>query len=414
VSSAVRGVCIAIPGVSAEVSTSDVEVYRATSVGDVEKLRPWWSIWQSHPASDIDYYLQSLNRIPGLSPHVIAVRRRGTLDCLLVGTLKKGLSALGPVGIPLPSGQELSFKPEGFLGNQSKQNAEVLVREVLRSLRQHRADIAQFCDLPKHSLLYEAARHIPGQISRDRCPVTRVHCRLFLPPTFEEYLGSLSAKERSNIRAHAKRLRSSFRGRIRVGRFRENAVEALIDEIEKIAAKSYQRVLGRGYTTGEAAVLRLDAQKGGLRGYVLYLENEPCAFLTAVFYKGTLHGRFIGYDPKYRRYSPGQYLLMRFIEDCYDDGGRQHVLAIDPGGGGQKYKRTFTNQETQECHLVIYAPTAKGIFLNLLRTLLLWSTRVTRAFLSKTGLTRQAWKMWKAWRRAFCATSVPPRETEAL
>jgi Acetyltransferase (GNAT) domain len=380
--------------------TSDFEVSVASSISDVERLRPWWFTWQCHPGSDIDYFLHRLREAPGKEqPYVIAVRRNGTLDCFLIGVLKEGLSALGPVGLPLPPGRELVFLTQGFLGNQSSENAEILVLEVLKRLRQGVAEIALFHDLPEDSDLYAAVTRIPGALCRDHAVIRRAHRYLVLPPTFQDYLRELSPKERSNIRSQAKRLASGFGGRIQVRRFRDNEVDGLLEEIETISAKSYQRELGRGYTTDKASLLRLDAQKHALRAYVLYLANKPCAFLTAAFYKGRLHGRFIAYDPKYRQYSPGRYLLVRFIEDCYRHGDGGRALIIDPGGGGQQYKRSFSNHETKECCVAVYALTPKGLSLNVLRTSLLCGIHAARLFLAKTGLGKHAWGLWRAWKK---------------
>ena len=389
----------------ADAANSDatvVTVQVAESIGEIEELRPRWSSWHRHPNSDINYYLRSLRTIPGtLRPHVMAVHRGGVLDCLLVGKLQEGLSPISNAGIPLPPARILYFVTEGFLGNRSTENAELLVNLVLHYLRQGRADVAEFNDLPEDSPLYRAASRLPGVLCRDRSPVVRIHRRLVLPATFQEYLRGLSAKERSNVRAHEKLLRNRFPGQVRVHRFCQGEIDTLIRDVETIAAKSYQRALGTGFTLADTPTLRLDAENSSLRAYVLYLQGEPSAFLIATWYKGTSYGRSIGYDPKYRRYSPGQHLLLCFIEDCFDLNGRPQTIAIDPGAGAQHYKRSFTNRETNEYSIAIYAPTAKGIFLNLLRTSGLLGARGAKAFLAKTGLTTSAWRMWKTlhWRQ---------------
>jgi hypothetical protein len=378
-----------------------VAVRSAQSVAEIEKLRPEWSAWHCHPNSDIDYFLTNLGTIPGtLGPHVITVYRSRVLDCLLVGKLQQGLSPISSLGVPLPAARTLFFVTEGFLGNQSTENAELVVREVLHCLRQGQADAAEFNDLPEYSPLYRAVKRIPSVLCRDRSPVERIHRRLVLPATFHEYFRSLSSKERSNFRTHGKLLLNSFPDKVRVDRFCEHQVDTLIRDVETVAAKSYQRALGTGFTLADASTLRLDAQNSALRAYVLYVEGEPCAFLVATWYKGTLYGRSIGYDPRYRRYAPGQYLLMRFIEDCFRPVAGQPTIVIDPGPGAHQYKRSFTNHETREYSLLIYAPTPKGAILNAVRTAVLFCTRAGKALLAKTGLTDDVWKMWKTWRKS--------------
>jgi len=395
----------------ANAASADVNVQAARSVAEIERLRAEWTAWHCHPNSDIDYFLANLQTTPGtLSPHVISVYRDSVLDCLLVGKLQQGLSPVSSLGISLPPARVLFFVTEGFLGNQSTENAELVVREVLHCLGQGLADAAEFNDLPEYSPLYRAVKGIPGIRCRDGSPVARTHRRLVLPATFHEYFRGLSSKERSNFRAHGKLLLNSFPGKVRVDRFCEHQVDILIRDVETVAAKSYQCALGTGFTVADASALRLDAQNSALRAYVLYVESEPCAFLLATWYKGTLYGRSIGYVPKYRRFAPGQYLLMRFIEDCFRPVAGQPTIAIDPGPGAHQYKRSFTNHETREYSIVIYAPTAKGALLNVARTLVLFGARAGKALLAKTGLTDKVWKIWKTWRERSTSSGRASRE----
>jgi CelD/BcsL family acetyltransferase involved in cellulose biosynthesis len=174
-------------------------------------------------------------------------------------------------------------------------------------------------------------------------------------------------------------------------------MDTLIRDVEAIASKSYQRAIGVGFSVSDISELRVDALRSALRAYVLYIDWEPCAFLIATWYKGTAYGRSIGYDPRYRRYSPGQYLLMRFIEDCLAPTADQQTMAIDPGAGGQHYKRSFTNHVTKECSVAVYAPSVKGVFLNILRTTMLAGNRAGKALLAKSGLSERVWKVWRSW-----------------
>ena len=371
----------------------------AKTVAAIEPLREAWSSWQHHPHTDIDFFLTDLRASRrALRPHVMAVFRRGVLDCLLIGKLQRGLAPISAARVPLPPARVLYFETEGFLGNQSVENAEFLVRAIVADLRQGEADVAELKHRHKDSPLYVAAARIPGILSRDHWPVARIHRRLVLPATFHEYFDSLSPKERSNFRTHERLLMKDFAGKIRVHRFSEKEIDSLIRDIEAISENCYQRSLGVGFTPAEVPRLRLEAQNSSLRAYVLYLADQPCAFITASWYKGTLYGRLMGFDPKYRRYSPGLYLLMRFIEDSFHPTSGQKSIAIDPGPGTPQYKRSFTNAESQECSIAIYAPTIKGVYLNLVRSSVLLACELGRAVLVKTGLAARAWKAWRSFR----------------
>ena len=101
----------------------------------------------------------------------------------------------------------------------------------------------------------------------------------------------------------------------------------------------------------------------------------------------------MGYDPKYSKYSPGQYLLLRLIEDSLSTAANEKTVAIDPGAGGQQYKST--NFESQDGIVAIYAPTFRGLMLNLVRTALVISTRFAKALLTKTHLSETVWRSWR-------------------
>jgi len=376
--------------------TDRLRVKVARGVAEIEELREAWVSLHQHPNSDIEYYLANLRMVPGtLRPHVLAIYRGTRPDSLLIGRLRNRLSPISAAGIPLPPGRVLDFIQGGFLGNQSMESSELLVREIVQELGRGEADAAELNDLPVDCPLYCAAMRIPSAFCRDHCPIKRIHRRLLLPDNFPAYLSSLSAKERSNVRRHEGLLLKTFPGRIRLRRFSFEDVEDLLRDVEEIARKGYQRALGVGFTFADADGLRLQARSGVLRGYVLYLAEEPSAFTIAVWYKGVLYGKCMGYDPKYSKYSPGQYLLLRLIEDSLSPADNEKTVAIDPGAGGQHYKSTFTNFESQDGIVAIYAPTFRGLMLNLVRTALVIGTQFAKALLTKTHLSETAWRSWR-------------------
>jgi hypothetical protein len=376
--------------------TDRLRVRVARSAAEIEELRETWVSLHQHPNSDIDYYLSNLRIVPGtLRPHVLVVYRGDHPDSLLIGRLRNRLSPISVAGIPLPPARVLDFIQGGFLGNQSMESSELLVREIVQELGRGEAHAAELNDLPVDCPLYSAAMRVPGVFCRDHSPIKRIHRRLLLPDNFLTYLSSLSAKERSNVRRHERLLLKTFEGKIRLRRFSFEEVEDLIRDVEEIATKGYQRALGVGFTFADADGSRLQARSGILRGYVLYLADEPCAFTIAVWYKGVLYGKCMGYDPKYSKYSPGQYLLLRLIEDSLSTAANEKTVAIDPGAGGQHYKSTFTNFESQDGIVAIYAPTFRGVMLNLVRTMLVISTRFAKALLTKTHLSETVWRSWR-------------------
>jgi hypothetical protein len=359
----------------------------ARSIAEVEELRDTWEAWQEHPDSVIDSYLTWFKKDPSARPHVMAVYRDAAPDCLLVGKRLHGVptSAVDRILGPLP--RLLYFVKGGLLGNPSPENCDFLVRRIIAQLRRGEADAAELFGLPVDSPLYRAAIQVPNFFCRDHFPVKVVHRYLLLPESLQDFLRALPAKERQNIAYREKRLLKNFPGKVRLRRFAgEHDLQCLINDAEEVAAKAYQRALGRGFTLIEGQGLFAQARAGSLRGYVLYVEEKPCAFLIARWHKEILYGTFAGHDPSYSEYSPGRYLLMRCIEDCFLHNGREKTVILDPGHGDQPYKRLFTNAARQDACLAIYAPTFKGALRNFAKTALLFAELCAKRLLLKLHL----------------------------
>lgn len=360
----------------------------ACTVAEIERLREFWVPWQEHPNSVIDYYLSQFTQDnPDSQPYVMAVCRAGKPDCLLIGKqLPRGVSSAVSTLLQ-PARRVLYFIEGGLVGNPSRENCEFLVRQIIGQLRRGESDAAEFFGLRVDSSLYQAALRVPNFLCRDHFPVPITHRYLLLPDSFQDFLGSLPAKERQNINYRRRRLLKSFPGKVRVRRFRkEDDVECLIRDAEEIAGKAYQRALGRGFKLDQGPGLRAESRNGSLRGYILYIEEKPAALLIASWQKGVLYGTYAGHDPKYAEYAPGRFLLMCCIEDCFAPGGGEKTVMLDPGVGNQPYKLLFTNLERREAHIAIHPPTLRGAICNLVRTARNFAAHCVKAALTKTRL----------------------------
>jgi hypothetical protein len=369
----------------------------AKSSSEVEQLREVWTRMHRHPHCDIDSYL-SANRFRKeiLRPHVMVVYRDGEVECIFVGRLREGRTSfsMGGAKIFLPQAHTLYFLPEGLLGNQSVASSHLLVRAIMKSLHDGEADFAEVDRLRLDSLLYRAARHLPNILLRDHFPPTVRHRSLILPNSFQDLVASLSRKNRHNVRSQSRRLLEKFRGQIRIQCLRrEDELEDLIRDAEEIAKKSYQRTLGMGFSdefeTREE--LRMEARKGRLYGYVLYLGEKPCAFIIGRRYQGTFYGHSMGYDPEYSRYSPGSFLLMRCLQESF----LEKTVRVDFGPGNQRYKQIWFSQEWQEATVSISAPTFKAFRINILRTVFVVVHHLGRWFIAKTKLRDKATRTWR-------------------
>jgi CelD/BcsL family acetyltransferase involved in cellulose biosynthesis len=203
-------------------------------------------------------------------------------------------------------------------------------------------------------------------------------------------------KNRHEFRRHEKRLADDFSGKARIHCYRhEDEVSELAEEVDKISAKTYQRALGVGFHPDAETLesLRITAHNGGLRGCVLYLDEQPCAFFIGKQYKKTFHGNFMGFDPHFGKYSPGLLVLMHSIEECFDPGCR--ATQVDLGWGDRQYKRVICNRSRQDGPMYLYAFSWRGLKLNFLRSATSCLDLAARSLLARSSFLQKVKRAWQ-------------------
>lgn len=367
---------------------------------ELEEIRPLWESWPGNRDSEIDSYLTFLrsNRAT-VRPHVVLVDRGGRPEAMLVGRIDLGHIScrMGYLGLNVRA-KILCFVYGALRGNASKEHCDLIVSTVLQSLSAGEADAAYMNFLREDSELCKLAKGKPGVLSRDYVHVTQQHYAAALPASVGEFHRGLSPKVRKNQKWQAKKLADHFLGDVTIRCFRKiSEIENLAAEAERLASRSYQRGLGVGFFDTPAAreQLRLKAERGWLRGYVLYAGGKPCAFWMGDFNQGTFGSDYLAYDENCGKYSPGMYLIMRVIEG-FCDGHREGVTAVDFGPGHAQYKEVLSTQEWRETSVYIFAPTLKGIGLNFARTLIGGMDQIVKRALARTNLLLKVKKAWRA------------------
>jgi CelD/BcsL family acetyltransferase involved in cellulose biosynthesis len=130
---------------------------------------------------------------------------------------------------------------------------------------------------------------------------------------------------------------------------------------------------------------------GWLRAGVLYLKDRPCAFWIGNVYDGVFVSDFLAFDPEFRDSSPGSYLLIAMIEEFCKEG----VQAVDFGFGPGEYKERFGNFQLRETSVFIFAPSAKGIALNAMRTVTVLVGNIVKKTLERTNLLPKIKRLWR-------------------
>jgi hypothetical protein len=214
-----------------------------------------------------------------------------------------------------------------------------------------------FEGLPVESVAYElitsggiATRYITVPLGE---PFEHQFARL--PDTYEEYLGELGSRSRQSVQYSERKLAKDMNGEVRVDCFETaDAVERFLTDGGAVSRKTYQwNLLGLGLrdTLELRGRLRVAAQRGWLRSYVLYCRELPVAFMLGYQYAGCYYYTDVGYDPDYANWSVGSVLQLKVMQDLYARGNRPGVFDFSTGYGSHKAR--FGNISRREANVLL-------------------------------------------------------------
>jgi len=365
---------------------------------EVESLREVWKTWQKTRDSDLDFFSGMVrSRGAGCRPHVIVLSRNSRPEALLVGfsDRRKVPIRLGSVTIHQSEVTVLEFVYGGLLGNASKENCTALVQAVMRSLADGDADVALWEQLDMQSDLYTCALQLTSVVLRDHSPCPRDHWFMNIPQGVDAFLLSLGPRQRSKLRRKYQKVLNSFPGTLQVRCFRAAAeLEQAIPDMEEIARKSVKRQFGYGFfdTARTREQLLLEATRGWLRIYILYVDKSPVSFWKGTLYDRCLQPDHTAFDSDWSAFSPGIFLFLHILENLHNED----VKTIDFGSGdGQLYHR-FGNMRLREASVRICAPKLRALQFHLLHNFTHYLTLLVRRTPSLNWARRIVWKTRQA------------------
>ena len=373
------------------------KVIVARSTAEVEAMRPFWEKMQWHPNADIDYYLTVIkSRKEVERPHVLMLRSNGAVQAMLVGRIENLQLELkfGYKALLRPRARSLTIVYGGALGDVSSPHCDVLFLELTNSLDGGEFELIFFNHLRVDSDLYRSVTKTPGILRRSHLPEINLHWKTSPYTSYDEFYAERTQNTRHNLRRYSKLLEKEFGAALTVRSFSlPNELGTIMIDIEKVARKSYHRGIEAGFVdsaeTRQRARFALERQR--FRGWVLYVEDNPCAFWTGSRYGNTFFTETTGYDPNFERYHPGTFLFVKMMEWLYAEG----VDTVDFGFGDAQYKRNYCETYWEEASAYIFAPTLKGASLNLSKTTLGLGSRFAQCLLRRMDMLMKVKKRWR-------------------
>lgn len=215
--------------------------------------------------------------------------------------------------------------------------------------------------LPEAQLAALQARHSDLKL------FTRQHYRRHfarLNQDFETYLAGFSSKSRSTLRRKLKRLIDRSDGVLDLRAYRDEDEIANFHALARtVSAKTYQeRLLDAGLPDGPEALADMQrlACAGRARGWLLFVDGAPIAYLWTPAVGATLIYAYLGYDPAFADYSPGSVLQLEAMRLLMDE--RAFALFDFTEGEGQ-HKSLFATGSVDCVDLLLLRPGAANLLI---------------------------------------------------
>jgi CelD/BcsL family acetyltransferase involved in cellulose biosynthesis len=316
---------------------------------------------------------------------------------LAVGWVERSRLAcrIGYKAVYRPAVQMLRIAHGGIAGATDEESAAAVVRELDRALADGQADVLLVPAVRLESPLDRALCGLSGGLRVERPRQPAVHRALALPATYDEFLARRDAKSRYNLKKTNTKLEQTFGDRLDLSVLAgPESFERIFSDLERIAAKTYQRGLRVGFadTPDRRAYVRVALERGEFRAWVLSIDGVPIAFWQGIGRGRTFVLSNAGYDPEFARLGVGSYVQMRMFRDLIED---PLVDLIDFGWGDADYKARFGTESWLEHDVLIFAPSFRGVRVRVLRAAVLGVDRLARRIVDRLGVRDAVKRVWR-------------------
>jgi len=366
---------------------------------EIVACRKAWERLQQHPNADWGFFgLINHLRNEIESPCIFELSSREEVRSLWAGRLERarlplrlGYLRLGTIPVRC-----LSIITGGTMGDDSLESCRELLAAAQRVLVAKRLDFILLSYLPcEHPLFKLAARDLSPWYCRDWGVIPSTPWRMTLPASFGGFLAKRSKKHTYWLKRLPRVLEEAFPGQVSMRVFRApSEVTEFCRDSEAVSRLTYQHQLGESLRADRESLARcmLLAENGSLRGYILYVKNEPAAYWLATAFHSTLHLNLTGYNPELKKFEIGTVLLLKLFADHCGTG----IEKVDFGLGGALYKERFGDESFTEASVRIYRACPRSLFINAFSG---GNERVSagmRALLQKLGVLQKVKTLWRA------------------
>lgn len=391
--------------------TSEYSVRTIQTMEEFDEVCTVWVPAPDDPDSDPRVNMAIVSSRPEfVRPHVIVLYSGGCPCSMLLGRLERTRLDLriGYLHVR-PQATRYAFEHGGPRGERSEFVCRLLIQQLCQGLQSGEADLATLGFMRSDSPFYGLVRRIPGFLMRDVVHQEQLHHYLAIPDSSEAFYSSLGANSRKNIKRKQRRLYEAFSGTVSVTTYsRESEIDEVVPRLESVARKGYLRALGGDFrdTPEMRFQLKLAAERGWLRVYLLQVAGNPISYWICELDRGRLRGCYVGYDPEFGKYSPGM-LLMTLVISALCTGAEERAFALDFGLGDAEYKMVLANSSWNDGNPFVFAPSFRGLWLKLIVTVARALEILAKSLLSRAGALPKIRKRWREFARKNMTHGLP-------
>ena len=340
---------------------SPLTVRVARTDQEIAELRPFWGEASDRLENAPEYFeLISACRDTIETPYLIAVEDGSGPVALLLCRIEQirltsrfAYFRLG--NFPLRS---LTAVYNGLVGRADAEVLELMAGAIAGALDDGTAEVANIRYVRERSLLDTALTNLAIPTRRRSFGPVEVHRALDISGSYDDVINLRSSSTRKRLRRYARSIEGTDGFRLDVIDDATN-LPAVMDDLETVAAKTYQRAMNSGFFHNEewARVMQMGFERGWFRLWIAYADGKPVSYAGGFTYRGVFYSYLKGYDPDYAQLSIGTYLLLRMISDLIDAGDAKMV---DYGFGDAEYKRSYSTESWSERTHMLFAPSFKG------------------------------------------------------